>query len=60
MKRSQVRAKFYVICVWCGITIREDKAEDSEGMCLRCFYKILAQRYQAQRRTRCAGRVSDR
>ena len=58
--RDSLRAKFYVICVWCGATIREDKAQDSEGMCLRCFYKILAQRYQAQRRARSGSRVSDR
>jgi len=60
MEHSQVRAKFYVICVWCGTTIREDKAQDSEGMCLRCFYKILAQRYQAQQQVRQSNHVSDR
>jgi len=37
--------------VWRGVAIREDKYQDSEGMCLRCFYKILSQRYQTQRRS---------
>jgi len=59
MKQSRLRTKFYVVCVWCGATIREDKAEDSEGMCLRCFYSILSQRYEVQRPVRY-GRVSDR
>ena len=40
MKPSQRRSKFYVVCVWCGVAIREDRHQDLEGMCLRCFYKI--------------------
>lgn len=60
MKPSQRRSKLYVVCVWCGVAIREDRHQDLEGMCLRCFYKILAQRYQAQRRARYGEGVSDR
>jgi len=60
MKPSRLRTKFYVVCVWCGVAIREDRREDLEGMCLRCFYKILTQRYQAQRQMRNREGVSDR
>ena len=60
MREAQLRTKFYVICVWCGVAIREDKYQDSEGMCLRCFYKILSQHYQTQRRARYGEGVSDR
>ncbi len=60
MKESKRQASFYVFCAWCGTTIREDKAEDSEGTCLRCFYRILNERYRVRRRTELRNGVSDR
>ena len=52
--------KFEVRCSWCGIRIRRDSAEDSQGVCLKCFYRILNERFRAQRRVRMGEVVSDR
>jgi len=60
MKENPRQANFYVYCAWCGLRIREDKNEDSEGTCLRCFYRILNERYRRRRRTQLREGVSDR
>jgi DNA-directed RNA polymerase subunit RPC12/RpoP len=51
---------YSVTCVWCGSKIREDKHKDEQGVCLRCFYKILGDHLLAQRRTRVGDFVSER
>jgi DNA-directed RNA polymerase subunit RPC12/RpoP len=51
---------FVVICVWCGSKIREDKHQDEQGVCLRCFYKILGDHLLAQRRVGPSDFVSER
>ncbi len=52
--------EFEVRCIWCGVTIRRDNSEDSQGVCLRCFYRILSERFRAQRHARSAEGTSDR
>lgn len=51
---------FTVTCVWCGSKIREDKYEDEQGVCLKCFYKILGDHLLAQRRPALDQFVSER
>jgi hypothetical protein len=62
MTKEKVRPveKFEVRCVWCGVRIRRDKLEDSQGLCLTCFYRILNERLLTQRRVRLGEVVSDR
>jgi len=51
---------FLVQCVWCGTKIRDDNEEESNGVCLRCFYEILSNHLQAQKRVVYGEFVSDR
>jgi len=59
-KVTIAKVRYRVVCVWCGSEIREDKNEDEQGICLKCFYKILGDHLKAQRRTRSSEFVSDR
>lgn len=43
---------FKVVCISCGVKIRENASDDSYGLCLKCFYAMLAARLQAQRVSR--------
>jgi hypothetical protein len=54
------KVKFRVVCVWCGSEIRKDEHEDEQGICLKCFYRMLSDHLTAQRRTRHGEFVSDR
>ena len=49
-----------MICISCGVEIRENASDDSYGMCLRCFYAMLAARLQTQKRVAAGEFVSDR
>jgi DNA-directed RNA polymerase subunit RPC12/RpoP len=49
-----------VQCAWCGAKIRDDNHEDAQGVCLKCFYQILSNRLQAQKRVAPGEFVSDR
>ena len=49
-----------VQCVWCGVKIREDAREEAAGLCLKCFYQILSNHLQAQKKVVCGEFVSDR
>jgi hypothetical protein len=40
-KVQQSKSRFCVFCIWCNAKIRKDKEEDSYGVCLKCFYRIL-------------------
>lgn len=51
---------FLVQCVWCGSKIRDDKQEDTAGVCLQCFYQILSNHLSAQKRSAYGEFVSDR
>jgi len=53
-------AAFSILCVSCGVKIREKASEDSYGLCLRCFYTGLAKRLSVQRRASAGGFVSER
>ncbi len=52
--------EFKVLCVSCGVAIRNHASEDSCGLCLKCFYRILAERLRAQKRTVPSEFVSER
>jgi len=59
-RREKDNQRFQVSCIWCGSKIREDKEHDSTGVCLRCFYQILANHLRSQKRTGYGEFVSDR
>jgi len=51
---------FKVVCISCGVKIREDASDDSHGMCLKCFYAMLAIRLRNQKRVAAGEFVSER
>ncbi|MFN2498927.1 MAG: hypothetical protein ABR557_07585 [Pyrinomonadaceae bacterium] len=51
---------FKVVCILCGVKIRENASDDSCGLCLKCFYRILAERLRAQKRNAPGKFVSER
>jgi len=51
--------EFRVLCVSCGVKIRQDASEDSCGLCLKCFYRILAERLRAQKSATAGEFVSE-
>lgn len=59
-EKDKAAGKFEVRCTWCGVRIRRDNLEDSQGVCLPCFYRILNERFRAQRHVRLGEIVSDR
>lgn len=54
------KPEFKVVCISCGVKIRENASDDSYGMCLRCFYAMLAMRLRAQKRVASGEFVSER
>jgi DNA-directed RNA polymerase subunit RPC12/RpoP len=61
MNQNVEQEDVYVVeCVWCGVKIREDNKEESTGVCLRCFYRMLTNHLQSQKRTAYGDFVSDR
>ena len=59
-QRPQTDPGFKVVCISCGVKIRENASDDSYGMCLRCFYAMLAARLRAQKRIARGEFVSER
>lgn len=60
-KRKAVAvAQFKILCISCGVTIREKASDDSYGLCLKCFYRSLASRLRSQKRVVAGEFVSDR
>ena len=59
-KRIERERNFLVQCIWCGSKIRDDKEEESKGVCLKCFYQILSNQLRSQKRTVYGEFVSDR
>ena len=51
---------FKVVCITCGVQIRENASDDSYGMCLKCFYTMLAMRLRTQKRVAAGEFVSER
>ena len=60
MMNEQGKETFVVQCIWCGATIRDDKQEETTGVCLSCFYQILSNHLHAQKQTVYGEFVSDR
>ena len=59
-KLNETDETFMVQCTWCGAKIREDNAEEATGVCLKCFYQILSNHLQTQKRSTYGEFVSDR
>lgn len=59
-KRTKALAKFKIVCISCGGTIRENVAEELFGQCLKCFYRSLANWLRTQRRVSAGEFVSER
>lgn len=51
---------YMVQCVWCGAKIREDNEEEATGVCLKCFYQMLTNHLDSQKRSTYGDFVSDR
>lgn len=61
MKQNVEQEDVYLVeCVWCGAKIREDNAEASTGVCLKCFYQMLTTHLESQKQTAYGDFVSDR
>jgi hypothetical protein len=54
------KSVFKVVCISCGVEIRENASDDSYGLCLRCFYGMLAARLRTQKRAAAGEYVSER
>ena len=51
---------YVVECVWCGAKIRNVNEDDTTGVCLKCFYQMLTNHLQSQKRSAYGDFVSDR
>jgi DNA-directed RNA polymerase subunit RPC12/RpoP len=56
----ETESDFEVICAWCGVKIRNDQTEESYRTCLECFYRIVADQLNSQRRPDSLLIASDR
>jgi DNA-directed RNA polymerase subunit RPC12/RpoP len=59
-KMNQKPKAFLVQCIWCGAKIRDDENEEAKGVCLNCFYQILSNHLQTQKKAAYGEFVSDR
>jgi len=59
-EQKKTDSRFQVICISCGVKIRDNASDDSYGMCLRCFYTMLAVRLRNRNRTATGEFVSER
>lgn len=60
-ERSEERDDLYAIeCNWCGAKIRDVDEDDTTGVCLKCFYQMLTNHLQSQKRSSYGDFVSDR
>ena len=57
---DQTENDFDVLCAWCGVKIRNDQTEESYRTCLECFYKLVADQLNSQRRPDSLLVASDR
>lgn len=60
-QRLEEKDDLYVVeCNWCGAKIRDVNEDDTTGVCLKCFYQMLANHLQSQKRSAYGDFVSDR
>jgi hypothetical protein len=59
-KKVESNPGFRVICISCGGKIRDHASDDAYGLCLRCFYAMLAARLRTEKRVASGEFVSDR
>ena len=59
-RKARRTVQFKILCISCGVKIREKAGADSYGLCLKCFYASLAARLNTQKRTIAGEFVSDR
>ena len=57
---AQSENDFEVLCAWCGVKIRTDQTEESYRTCLQCFYQIVADQLNSQKRPDSLLIASDR
>lgn len=57
---AQIEDDYEVLCAWCGVKIRSDKSEESYRTCLQCFYQIVSNQLDSQRRLSSLLIASDR
>jgi DNA-directed RNA polymerase subunit RPC12/RpoP len=57
---AETENDFEVMCAWCGVQIRTDQTEESYRTCLQCFYKIVADQLNSQKRPNSHLIASDR
>ncbi len=57
---AETENDFEVLCSWCGVKIRTDQTEESYRTCLECFYKIVADQLNSQKRPDSLLIASDR
>jgi hypothetical protein len=60
VNEQETKETFLVQCIWCGATIRDERKEAANGICLKCFYQILNNHLHAQKQTVYGEFVSDR
>ena len=56
----QTEYDFEVLCAWCGVKIRTDQTEESYRTCMQCFYQIVADQLNNQKRATSLLIASDR
>jgi len=60
-ERPEEKDDLYIIeCNWCGAKIRDINEDDTSGVCLKCFYQMLTNHLQSQKRSAYGDFVSDR
>ena len=60
IQKREMGPAFVVRCAWCGATIRDEPDDETNGVCLTCFYQILSNHLHAQKQTVYGEFVSDR
>lgn len=58
-KKSQKPA-YKVSCAWCGAVMRPRQRKDSQGMCLKCYYRMLGDYLHATRGIEGQSHASER
>jgi hypothetical protein len=58
--QTQAQNDFCVVCIWCGLSIRRESTENSYGICLQCFYRILSEQLRVQTRSSVNQFASER
>ena len=59
-KEKSDDSEFRVVCTWCGVVIRRAKTKDSQGMCLKCYARMLGEHGHSHERDDGSHWASDR